>query len=162
MKQRKQSIIKKLSKTRIAFILSIINNILVFVQIIFLKIIWIFSENKKTDSKEVQLVHEQVTFIYKSFERQKMAKCLYRNIQSYYPGVKVIIAYEYVEVIQLPFNSGLSAGLNRALQHVTTPFVIRLDDDNIRMIDHNEFFYRAAGRIISCLDTECYVIHYHN
>lgn len=35
-------------------------------------------------------------------------------------------------------------------------------DDNIRMIDHNEFFYRAAGRIVSCLDTKCYVIHYHN
>ena len=126
MNQRIKSIIKKLSKTRIAFMLSIINNILVFVQIIFLKIIWIFSGNKKPDSKEVQFVREHVTFIYKSFERQKMAKRLYRNIQSYYTGVKVIIADdsakplkiadEYVEVIQLLFNSGLSAGLNRALQ----------------------------------------------
>ena len=35
-------------------------------------------------------------------------------------------------------------------------------DDNIRMIDHHEFFYRAAGNIVSVLDTECYVIHYHN
>ena len=265
MSQRIKTIIKKLSKTRIAFILSIINNILVFIQIILFKILWIFSGNRKPDSKEVQFMREYVTFIYKSFERQKMAKRLYRNIQSYYPGVKVIIADdsakplkitdEYVEVIQLPFNSGLSVGLNRALQHVTTPFVIRLDDDelltphtcfhkqldfllkhnevdlvgvlpfdlpkcksirkaaqpyfeqsmkeapeklmiphmtkiddshvvvgkttnifiartdkirevgyddNIRMIDHNEFFYRAAGRIVSCLDTECYVIHYHN
>ena len=161
----------------------------------------------------------------------------------------------YVEVIQLPFNSGLSVGLNQALEKVTTSFVIRMDDDelltphtcfheqlksllthenvdlvgilpfnlpqcrsirkaavpyltqsmkeapkpliiphmtkiderhvvvgktpnrfiarteklqsvgyddNIRMIDHHEFFYRAAGNIVSVLDTECYVIHYHN
>lgn len=96
---------------------------------------------KKTDEKEVQLVKEQVTFIYKSFERQEMAKRLYRNIQSYYPGVKVIVADdserpleidgEYVEVIHLPFNSGLSVGLNRALEQVTTPFVIRMDDDEL-------------------------------
>lgn len=44
---------------------------------------------------------------------------------------------------------------------VTTLFVIRMDD-NIRMIDYNEFFYRAAGNIVSVLDTKCYVLHYHN
>lgn len=51
----------------------------------------------------------------------------------------------------------------------TNIFIARTDkirevgyDDNIRMIDHNEFFYRATGRIVSCLDTKCYVIHYHN
>ena len=104
MNQRIKSIIKKLSKTRIAFMLSIINNILVFVQIIFLKIIWIFSGNKKPDSKEVQFVREHVTFIYKSFERQKMAKRLYRNIQSYYTGVKVIIVSKKVGVVIKKLN----------------------------------------------------------
>ena len=68
-----------------------------FVQIIFLKIIWIFSGNKKPDSKKVQLVCEQVTFI----ERQKMAKRLYRNIQSYYPGVKVIIADDSAKPLKI-------------------------------------------------------------
>ena len=46
-------------------------------------------------------------------------------------------------------------------EQVTTLFVIRMDD-NIRMIDYNEFFYRAAGNIVSVLDTKCYVLHYHN
>ena len=30
----------------------------------------------------------------------------------------------------LPFNSGLSYGIGRALEKVTTPYVIRLDDDD--------------------------------
>ena len=194
-----------------------------------------------------------------------MAKRLYKSIQSYYPGAKVIIADdsskpleltgENLEVIQLPFNSGLSVGLNRALERVTTPFVVRMDDDqlltphtkiheqifflkdhsevdlvgvllyhmpkcrslkkaaeeyykqpmdyapkkllishmteideahivvgkssntfvartdklkeigyddNIRMIDHNEFFFRAAGNIVSVLDKTAFVLHYRN
>lgn len=260
-----KSILKKLSNTRMAVILSAMNHGIVFLQMLFLKIKWLLTGRRKPNQEEVQLVKEQVTFVYKSFERQKMAKRLYKNIQSYYPGVKVIIADdslkpldlidEPLEVIQLPFNSGLSAGLNRALERVTTPFVIRMDDDelltpyarfheqlnfllaheevdlvgilplnlpqcqrlqkaalpyykqsmreapkkliiphlteidethvvvgkapnifiartekirevgyddNIRMIDHNEFFCRAAGNLVSTLDPTSYVLHYHN
>ena len=40
---------------------------------------------KKPDQSEIDLVCENVTIIFKSFERQKMAKRLYKNIQSYYP-----------------------------------------------------------------------------
>ena len=64
---------------------------------------------------EAKLVCENVTFIYKSFERQKLAKRLYKSIQSYYSGAKVVIADdsakpleltgENLEIIQLPFNS---------------------------------------------------------
>lgn len=229
------------------------------------RIRWILSKQRKARVEKSHFICKNVTFIFKSFERQKMAKRLYKNIQSYYPGVKVIIADdsskpldlqgENLEVIQLPFNSGLSYGLNRALERVQTPFVIRMDDDelltpytkfheqlqflmehpevdlvgvlaynllrrrpltglaetyfkqpmnnapkklimphltkiddrhivvgktpnvfiartdkikqigyddNIRMIDHNEFFYRAAGNIVSVLDTTCYVLHTHN
>ena len=215
--------------------------------------------------QDVDLMRENVTFIYKSFERQKQARKLYRSIQSYYPGVKVIIADdsktplelqdEHAEVIHLPFNSGLSFGLNRALQKVTTPYVVRMDDDelltlrtcfekhlrflmnnsqvdlvgvlplsapwceslskvkklyyaqsmqeaprrlkvphmtrlsdnyivlgkvpnifiarteqlkrvgyddHIRMIDHNDFFYRAAGIVVSALAEDSCVFHDHN
>ena len=35
-------------------------------------------------------------------------------------------------------------------------------DPNIRMIDHNEFFYRAAGEIVSVMDLGAYVMHCHN
>ena len=105
--------------------------------------------------------------------------------------------------------------MNRALERVTTPFVVRMDDDqlltpftriekqlnflkeheevdlvgillnhlpktpnmfvartdkikeigyddNIRMIDHNEFFYRAAGNIVSVLDKTAFVLHFRN
>ena len=46
------------------------------------------------------------------------------------------ILYEYqsrdlFQVIQLPFNSGLSYGLNRALEKVETPYVMRMDDDEL-------------------------------
>lgn len=87
------------------------------------------------------LMRENVTFVYKSFERQHLAKRLYRNIQKYYPGVRVIIADDSrkplqltgpgLQIVQLPFNVGLSAGLNRALSLVETPFVIRMDDDEL-------------------------------
>ena len=74
-------------------------------------------------------------------KRQKMAKRLYKNIQSYYPGIRVIIADDSskpldlqgdsLQVIQLPFSSGLSYGLNRALEKVETPYVMRMDDDEL-------------------------------
>ena len=63
-------------------------------------------------------MRENVTVIFKSFERQKMAKRLYENLQKYYPGVRVVIADDSrkpldlqgdsLTIIQLPFNSGLS------------------------------------------------------
>lgn len=212
-----------------------------------------------------ELVRQKATFIFKSFQRQRMSKRLYRNIQHFYPGVRVIIADDSrkplnlngpgLEVVHLPFNSGLSAGLNQALKRVRTPFVVRMDDDelltphsnfhdhlafllahpevdlvgvmplnllspnpvreaaesylhnsmagapkplrlphgtkitdrytvtgktpnifivrtapyravgyddNIRMLDHNDFFYRAAGNLVSVLDCESLVAHCHN
>ena len=215
--------------------------------------------------EERELVRENVTFIYKSFERQKMARQLYRSIQRFYPGVRVVIADDsrkplrisgkYATVLHLPFNSGLSYGLNRALEEVDTEYVIRLDDDHlltrrthvgeqlqflkdhpdvdlvgfgllnalrletpeehirkfypqsmsyaprplkvphltridethlvlgkglnlfliqtdalrmigyddgIRMIDHDDFFYRAAGRIVSVAAEDTRVFHRHN
>lgn len=34
-------------------------------------------------------------------------------------------------MIHLPFNTGLSVGLNRALARVETPFAMRMDDDEL-------------------------------
>ena len=206
-----------------------------------------------------QNVERNITFIYKSFNRQKQAKKLYRCIKRYYPGARVIIAddshvpldirekAEGDTVINLPFNVGLSKGLIAALELVDTPFVQRMDDDmlltpssrvhdqlsflqaheevdlvgiqadcnfpeqssvvytrirmnrpliipagtqidgrtvvykapnvflcrteslrrigydpNIRMIDHHEFFFRAAGNIVCVQDPHSYVMHCHN
>lgn len=60
---------------------------------------------KKPDQSEIDFVRENVTIIYKSFERQKMAKRLYRNIQSYYPGVRVIIADDSSKPLDLQGDS---------------------------------------------------------
>ena len=96
---------------------------------------------KKPGQDEIDFVCKNVTVIFKSFERQKLAKRLYKNLQDYYPGIQVIIADvssrpldlqgESLEVLQLPFNSGLSYGLNRALERVRTPYVMRMDDDEL-------------------------------
>ena len=34
-------------------------------------------------------------------------------------------------IVQLPFNSGLSYGLNQALERVDTPYVMRMNDDEL-------------------------------
>lgn len=227
-------------------------------------LIWQAKSDKLTKEQR-DYVAKNVTFIYKSFERQYMARRLFWNIQKFFPGVKVIIADDsstplkiksrYAKVIQLPFNSGLSYGINRALAEVSTPYTFRMDDDelltplskiyeqlrfleahpevdlvgiqacsapfyeqpenrakqyyrfdmknapkplkiphmtridpthlvvgktpnvflartekyrqvgyddNIRMIDHHEFFTRAAGELVSAMDTSAFVFHYHN
>ena len=265
MKSKLRDFFKNLSHGRLSFIFSFLYKIAIFIVYYFLRLKWFLLGAKKPDQEEVGLVKENVTFVFKSFERQAMAKRLYKCIQSYYPGVRVIIADdsskpldlqgENLEVIQLPFNSGLSYGLNCALEKVETPFMIRMDDDElltpftkwgkqllflmehpevdlvavhlfdipimktleeeskryygnsmaeapkelkiphmtlldsehivlgktpntfivrtdkmkevgydnrIRMIDHDDFFYRAAGNMVSVLDRTAFVIHYHN
>ena len=265
MKENMKKLVRRIADTRFSVVLYVIYQIAIFFVHSFVKISWFFSGKRKPDKEAAQFMAENVTFIFKTFERQKLAKKLYKNIQRYYPGVKVIVADdsskplnivgENLEIIRLPFNSGLSFGLNRALEKVGTPFVVRMDDDelltpytrfhehlkflmehpevdlvgvlpfnlpswtnlkkeaqkyyeqsmsrapkklkiphmtqiderrkvvakppnifiartdkmrevgyddNIRMIDHNEFFYRAAGNIVSALDESCYVLHYHN
>lgn len=204
-------------------------------------------------------VESNVTFIYKSFNRQRLATRLYKSIKSYYPEAKVIVVDDSEDplilpnmkasddLIYLPFNSGLSKGIITALERVDTPYVMRLEDDvllipasniggelsflekheevdltsfqathrspqrmanyysrirmnkkllipegtiidghqvvyktpniylartesirkigfdpNIRMIDHHEFFYRAAGEIVCVQNPDSYVMHCHN
>ena len=230
-----------------------------------LSLVWRLKGGRMPTAEERRLVVENVTFIYKSFERQYLAKRLFDSIQKHYPGVRVIIADDSREpislsskcakVIRLPFNTGLSYGLNCALEKVTTPYTMRMDDDeiltlntmihnqlkflmnhkevdmcavqlctppflgspkkqaekyyrfdmsnaprslkiphltridkthiisgktpntflirtdkykelgydnNIRMIDHHEFSYRAAGVIVSAMDESAYIFHCHN
>lgn len=209
---------------------------------------------------DVANVERNVTFIYKSFNRQKKAARLYKCIKSYYPNARVIIADDSREqlviegiessedvIVQLPFNSGLSKGIIAALEKVETPYVMRMDDDelltpktnvhgqlayleahpgvdlvgvqathrnpeamadlysafrmgpnmivpektmidgkevvgktanvflartdkirkigydaNIRMLDHHEFFTRAAGVLVCVQDRSAYIMHCHN
>lgn len=122
-----------------------------------LNAIWFLKGNRRPDESEQKIVKDNVTFIFKSFERQKMVRGLCRNISRLYPGTKMIIADDSskpldirmpdVSVINLPYNSGLGAGLNAALEKVETPYVVRLDDDElltIRSSVHTELEYLMA------------------
>ena len=141
MKLKFREFLKRLSHGSLAPIFAFVYKFLGVIIYNFLCLKWFLFGAKKPDQNEIDLVKENVTFVFKSFERQKMAKRLYWNIQSYYPGVKVIIADDsskpldlqddYLEVIQLPFNSGLSYGLNCAIEKVKTPFMVRMDDDEL-------------------------------
>lgn len=119
-----------------------------------LNLIWLLRGEKLPTRADRKLVWENVTFIAKSFERQQLAKGLCRNISRMYPGVRIVIADDSrqplqvnlpnVKVVQLPFNSGLSAGLAAAMEEVKTPFIVRLDDDElltIRSKVHRELRY---------------------
>lgn len=265
MKQFLKSIIRKINSSKLSILFKYLWDIILPGIFSIASFWWFLRGFRKPSAQEVRHVCENVTFIYKSFERQNMAKRLYRNIQRFYPGVKVVIADDskkplsmqapYLTIIHLPFNSGLSVGLNSALDEVTTPYVFRMDDDElltpfteigkqvlfleknpqidlvgvqaiqlthpkkpeicakeyirqsmhnapkklliphmtqlddvhyvvgkcanvflcrtekikqigydnqIRMIDHNEFFYRAAGNLVSAMDISAWVFHYHN
>ena len=119
-----------------------------------LNLLWLLRGEKMPNKAEKRLVRENVTFIAKSFERQHLAKGLCRNISRMYPGTAVIIADDSrqpleiglsnVKVVHLPFNSGLGAGLHEALEEVKTPYIVRLDDDElltIRSKVHRELRY---------------------
>lgn len=265
MKQKLIETLKKIAHGPLEPVFFVIWQLMTHIQRILLLLKWRIAGAPRPTEAQQQLVRDNVTFIFKSFERQPMAKRLYHNIQSYYPGVRVIIADDSrqplelegpgLTVVHLPFNSGLSRGLNLALSQVTTPFTIRMDDDelltpysdfhgnleflldhpevdlvgvlprnlpghfesaaaaapyysspmshalrplriphltridehhtvlgkvpnifivrtdkykalgyddNIRMIDHQEFFFRAAGQIVSVLDDRSFVFHEHN
>ncbi|MBQ6221581.1 MAG: nucleotidyltransferase family protein [Solobacterium sp.] len=119
-----------------------------------LNLFWKSREERMPTTQEQRVVRENVTFIAKSFERKNLAKGLCRNITRYYPGARIIIADDSreplqvnmnnVTVVHLPFNSGLSAGLKAALEQVQTPYVMRMDDDElltVRTKVHRELQY---------------------
>lgn len=141
MKEHLENIMYRLRNSRFCVVGSLLLQVAVACQRGWLWLVWFFRGARMPNAEDAALIRENVTFVFKSFQRQKMAKQLYRNIQRYYPGVRVIIADdsssplklqgEGLEIVQLPFNSGLSFGLNRALERVQTPFFIRMDDDEL-------------------------------
>ena len=265
MKQKPISFLKKLAHGPLAPFVRVALEMVVHIQLWWLELMWKLGGIPAATEDQQARMRQKVTFVFKSFQRQGLAKRLYKNIQRYYPGVRVIIADDSKEpltltgpgltVVQLPFNSGLSRGLNAALERVETPFVVRMDDDelltpyakfheqlefllehpevdlaavlprnlplerrwkksldyyvnepmghapkplkiphgtwidcshvvlgkvpniflartekyralgyddNIRMLDHQNFFFRAAGNLVSAVDVDAYVLHHHN
>jgi len=89
-----------------------------------------------TPSEHNELLNE-LTIVIKTFERYKTLARLLRSIRKYYPSVKIIIVDDSlhpkkikdVQKIDMPYNSGISAGRNEALKHVATKYTLFLDDD---------------------------------
>lgn len=157
-KQKVKNPLKRLyrwsHKSALAPVLSPVYAFVSMVEYHVLELIWYLNGHRMPTEEERELVRRNVTFIAKSFERQHLARGLCRNISRMYPGASVIIADDSrepleiglanVRVLQLPFNSGLCAGLQAALAEVDTPYVMRMDDDElltVRSRVHRELEY---------------------
>ena len=157
MKQGLKKLVYALAKTPLCGLLRGAWNGLVWLEYQLMQVWWRCKGAKMPTPEEQEIMRRQVTFIFKSFQRQPLAKRLYRNIQRYYPGVRVIIADDSekplrltgsgLQVIYLPYDSGLSAGLNSALARVETPYVIRMDDDELLTLRTN--FHRQLAFLMA-------------
>jgi hypothetical protein len=87
---------------------------------------------------------DNVTAIVKTFERPHIVARLLASLRALYPSLPVIVADDSehpqpmpgVDHVILPFDSGVSAGRQAALDRVRTPYVLVVDDDFI--------FYRGT------------------
>lgn len=78
-----------------------------------------------------------VTAVIKTFERPQRCAALITSIRRFHPGLRIIVVddskevgvYPGVEVVRLPFDSGVGAGRKVGLERVRTQFVLNLDDD---------------------------------
>jgi hypothetical protein len=85
-------------------------------------------------------VNEKVTLLIKSFMRKTCVDKLIESIRKYYPKIKIVIVddsepklnFDYDENIKTyntDFYVGSSAGRNYAVDRITTPYFVLLDDD---------------------------------
>ena len=158
VKRPERSFLKRLYQRShtsfLAPVLSLLYQAISAAECFFLNLRWCLKGIRKPDRKDKELVRENVTFIVKSFERKKLVRGMCRNISRMYPGVSIVIAddsrkplkirKQNVRVITLPFNCGLGAGLYAALQEVRTPYLFRMDDDELltrKSLIHRELKY---------------------
>jgi beta-1,4-N-acetylgalactosaminyltransferase 2 len=101
-------------------------------------------------------VSQVVTVIMKTFQRPRTATLAVEQLRRYYPEIRLLVADDgrppiafadaSVEVLRLPFDSGISRGRNAALARVETEFFALMDDDH--------FFSRRTklGRMLELLE----------
>jgi glycosyltransferase involved in cell wall biosynthesis len=79
----------------------------------------------------------QLTALVKTFERPQILRRLLASIRRLYPTLEVVVVDDSrkpvrlpgVKTIEMPYDSGISAGRNEGLRQVTTKYVLVLDDD---------------------------------
>ena len=114
-------------------------------------------------------MNKEITFVIKTFERINCVKRLVRSIQKYYPNYPILIGddskesckgyfkfYSFftganIEVVELPYDSGLSYGRNELIKRVKTEFFVLMDDDFV-IDDQCDFKYAISVFESSDLD----------
>lgn len=79
----------------------------------------------------------ELTAIIKTFERPREVRRLVASIRRQYPELPVLVVDDSREpselagvgLLRMPYNSGISAGRNAALERIDTPYFLLLDDD---------------------------------
>ena len=82
---------------------------------------------------------EEVTAVVKTFERPHILRRLLCSVRRWYPALRVIVVDDSrvptqrrgVETIVMPFNTGISARRQAALDRVETRYFLLLDDDHV-------------------------------
>lgn len=80
-----------------------------------------------------------VTFCVTTFERPESVKACVESIRQFYPEVRVLVGdnsrcpqeIPTTELVEVPFDSGISVTRNALLDRVDTPLVTFLDDDYV-------------------------------
>ena len=83
------------------------------------------------------MVEDEVTIIIKTFERPQMLDRAIKSIRALYPSIHIIVVDDSqvpkvrrdVEYHELPFDVGVSAGRNYAIDKVKTKYFVTMDDD---------------------------------
>lgn len=89
-------------------------------------------------------IERDVTVAVKTFERPGCLERLIASIRASYPTIRILVADDSrshyredggeedgIKWLNMPFDSGVSAGRNLILDQVETPFIMVLDDDFI-------------------------------
>lgn len=90
-------------------------------------------------------IHKKLAIGIKTFMREDCLIHLLQSIDQFLPDLMVYIAddsetirenkYDYLRgehvIIRLPFDSGLSLGRNKLMEHIKEPYVLYCDDDYI-------------------------------
>lgn len=95
------------------------------------------------ETLSIYVLARLVTIVTHTHGRLGSVQRMHDSIQAWYPGTRLLVSDDsgtdkvrsglgnatFASVLQLPFDTGLSAGRNALISSATTPYVFLLDDD---------------------------------
>ena len=158
--RQKDFLYNEVARGRLRWVAKPFYDALIGTELLFHRFIDLFSAKDQSDVSSV-------TAIIKTFERPYAVKRLVRSIKRRYPGLAVIVvddskkavSIKGVELLRMPYDTGISAGRNEALDQIRTSYFLLLDDDFvfshrqnlgelIRFMDSNPEVDILGGRYI--------------